>query len=268
MARHGEEKEGDGAMNLSKLVMALERGFDLDWDRFDERIPSLLARPDGPHDALWLLDGRFLSAAFVNPRRVALAIVPLQEVVDRAAVEEDAELLAGTRRYDRVLFNTLNLANVIECVGGTIAPATLDIFRRWLPELSFSRDDADTSAFWSTYYIALALDDRHKYRRGIMGPAVDDPLEPPDPAATHGPDLRAFLRHIAAAVEQCAPFASVAVAWEDFLRYYPLKRETDSLDHGSLLWAARVVYHRIAGYPLGTVAQHLHDDLWRLAALE
>ena len=80
-------------------------------------------------------------------------------------------------------------------------------------------------------------------------------------------NLQALLRHLAGAVDQHAPIADVLPAWADLLQNYAAMRSANSIDAGTLLWIARVVFHRIGGFPVGEVAQRVHDSAWTLAGL-
>jgi hypothetical protein len=254
-------------MTLQAMTRAWAAVAARDRDGFLPRLPALLQRGETARHAIYGLEGRMLRLAIVEPATITPTIASLTPFVERAAAEDQSEI-GPDDRCSPALFETINLGNVIECVGGTLSPETHAIFRDWIERIHATRDDADTSAFWSKYFTALAFDDKLTYRRGIPGPALDEALDPPSPGTKAGPNLRVFLRHLAAVVEHRAPYATIAAGWEEFLERFPRARDELTLDPGSLLWAARVVYHRIAGHPLGTVAQHLHDDLWRLAAAD
>lgn len=252
-------------MSLSRQATIWAQRFDRRWAEFSTGLfPLLLERGFTARHKIAYLVSDLQPFSFVEPARVAALVLPMAPIVEAAVAEEDAEV----GEDDSVSFanyDTLDLANLIECVGGKVSPATLDIFRRWLPRMRVSRDDDDTSDYWSTGYASLALD-VPKYNSFIVG-RRDGKLPRPDPTARHGFNLQALLGQLAAAVEQRAPFLLVVEAWEDFLRHFPHACLVRSVSDATLLWIARVVYHRIAGHPLGTVVQHLHDDIWRLARL-
>ena len=250
-------------MTLATHLQALRVGFDRRWPQFVAKLPTWLQRGPTPRSAIWMLSHDFLDPTLVDPARVAPVIIPMRDAIELGVADEDLEIRAGVLRADPASFNSINLANVLECVGGTISPTTHEIFCRWFSTMRATSDDFDTSAYWSTYFGSLALG-HEEYRRGT-GTALGSVSPPPTPGATFGPQTRAFLKHLAAAVENHAPFEVVRPAWEEFVERFPDARDMHNVDAGTLLWVARVVYHRIAGAPLGTIAQRLHDDMWRLA---
>ncbi len=253
-------------MNLADYQRSLTVQFDRDWQDFAARLPMLLQRGQTAWHAVEGLAGRFGQYCCVDSSAIRRILAPHAELVDRATMEKDARLVSGQSQYDTHVFDILDLANVLECVGDSISPTTLDTFRRWLPLIRASRDDYNTSGFWSRGFAALALDERHTYSKYLTPEYRKTPVPfdaPPD--ARFGFNLQGLLTHLAGAVEQRAPFERVAVAWDDWLAHAPHAMDSRSINPGTLLWIARVVHHRIACHPLGEVAQRLHDDIWRLA---
>ena len=251
-------------MNLDKELKVMKGVFDREWPQFLARLPALLRRGPTPRSAIWMLSENFTDPVLVDPAGVTQVILPMHAMIEAGMADEDAEVRAGVLRADPASFNSIDLANIFECVGGTLSPSTHAIICRWFSNMRATSDDYDTSAYWSTYFGSLALG-HEEYRRGT-GTALGSISSPPTPGATFGPQTRALLKHLAAAVENRSPFEVVRPAWEEFIERFPSAREMHNVDAGTLLWVARVVYQRIAGAPLGTVAQRLHDDMWRLAA--
>ncbi|MCB9562825.1 MAG: hypothetical protein H6708_20680 [Kofleriaceae bacterium] len=64
-----------------------------------------------------------------------------------------------------------------------------------------------------------------------------------------------------AALEARPGFAAVEPAWRDFIACYPALFDTDLADDSTILGAARLVYHHIGGEPLGTVCDHIYEDV-------
>lgn len=201
------------------------------------------------------------TAAIVHPAEVR-KLAALAPVVDRVAATKAVDLTGAVAPAYHQL---LDVGNVLECVGCPLAAGTHDIFRDWLARMTLEREDPDAYHLWSAGFAALALDERPTYRR--LAARVGDATLALTPGQTFGLNMQALLGHLAAAVENQAPLAAVTPAWEELLANYSLLYDARAMRLGTLLWAARVVHHRIAGTPLGEVAQRLHDDIYRVAGV-
>lgn len=186
-------------------------------------------------------------------------LVPLcDDIID----EQEAEV----RKYQRVTpvaVTALVLANTLDVVGLPLPSNSWPTMRAWLPRMEVSRDDESTADWWTAGFAAVALDEPLRFFK-----AAGLSLGRPNPfvaGATFQFNMQGLVRHLAAAIETGASFEDVRPAWEDLLHSYSYLRSARSIDEGVLLWIGRIVFHRIAGRPLGEVAQAIHDSAWRLA---
>lgn len=153
-----------------------------------------------------------------------------------------------------------NVANLLACCG---YPDETALLADWLYEIQTQRDERPARHFQRAF-AALALDVKPIYR-GLGGQEPTDPL-PFHAGATFGGNIHGVLRHLGGAVECGASFADVQDVWDEVLVNWPLHEEAGGLDLACLFWIARVVRHRIAGEPLGGVAQWLHEYILEMAA--
>lgn len=203
-----------------------------------------------------------LPAAVVQPGEVQRELPMVVAAVDRAVARSFAEMV--DRPISTAFLEMLDLGNALECAGCPLADATRDVFRDWLARMQLSRDHPDMFDVWSAGFAALALDERPTYRR--VAARAGEVTLPFTPGEAFGFNVQALLGHLAAAVENRAPLADVTPAWHELLGNYGLLYDTGAIRLGTLLWMARVVHHRIAGAPIGEVAQRLQDDVRQVAA--
>ena len=55
-------------------------------------------------------------------------------------------------------------------------------------------------------------------------------------------------------------------AYHELVSNYFELEAAESLDDGCLLWIAWTLHHRIAGQPISTVADFLHDSIYKIAS--
>lgn len=148
------------------------------------------------------------------------------------------------------------LASFLACCGyPDETPAITD----WLREIRTSKDEEATQRHWERAFAALALDVRPLYR-ALGGAEPTEPL-PLTPSRAFGGDLQGLIRHLGAAVEHAAGFAAIEPAWRDLVKNFKRQEESRQLHRSALFWIGRIVHHRIAGAPLGTVVQWVHEQV-------
>jgi len=254
---------GTKASPLARTVFGWTRGAAQEIQWLAEDIPREVAvAENGPASGrVHYLASQALTVAFAAPDIAADLLRPLVPIVERAIVEENAHLEAGT--VNLVLVSLLDLANAMECVGCALSRSAWETMRDWLPRIKVERDAEDASDYWTVAFAALALDQRFTYSRA----AAVDPRGMIEftPRQTFEFNMQALLRHLAGALEHRATLDQVWPAWEDVLWNFPSMNQAMNIDDGTLLWIARTIFHRLRGAPLRDVAQHLHDSAWALA---
>jgi hypothetical protein len=198
-----------------------------------------------------------VAAAIAAPDTLAKVASSLAQLIDRSAA---AEAVKHRERMPAGTSTLLDLSNAVECVGGVLSGATVATFRSWLPIIKVDRDDEFQHWYWNVGFAALALDEQITYRR-FAGVAIDADLGF-RPGALHGFNLQGVVRHLAGAVEGRAGVAAIEPAWREILTNYEIQRSAGTIHASTLLWIARIVYHRIGGRPLAAVARCLHDEVW------
>jgi hypothetical protein len=147
------------------------------------------------------------------------------------------------------------LANFLACCG---YPDETPAITEWLREIRTSKDEEVTERHWERAFAVLALDVRPLYRAlGGADPAESLKLTP---SRAFGGDLQGLIRHLGAAVENNAGFVAVEPAWRDLVTNFRRQEQARQLQRSALFWIGRIVHHRIAGAPLGTVAQWVHEQ--------
>jgi len=150
------------------------------------------------------------------------------------------------------------LANLLACCG---LPDETAPVAEWLREIETSKDEESSAQHWNRAFAALALDQQELYR-ALGGADPKKPL-PVTPPAAFGGNLQGLLRHLGGAVENGAGWPAVERAWRDLVANLERHEDARSIDRDTPFWIARIVHHRIAGAPLGEVAQWLHTEIQR-----
>lgn len=251
-------------MTLARNIGGWCRGLDGDWNDM-RRIPAVVerARTRGASGAMFGWSRRVATPVIATPRRAAEELRPLAWVVDLAVPQEELETVQKYQRVTSALLSPLDLGNALECVGIALQPESWVTMRSWLPRVEVNRNELVAVYWWTAAFAALALDEPLRYRKAAA--LISEPDNPFQPGAKFQFHLQGLLRHLGAALEAGAAFEDVRVAWEGFLLCYDYMADAASVDEGTLLWIARIVFHRIGGRPLGEVAQALHDSAWTLA---
>lgn len=112
---------------------------------------------------------------------------------------------------------------------------------------------------WSKGVAALALDRPIVYRAVAALPEEGAP--PYDAAVDPGFNDQGWLALLASAVESEIAFDDAVALWRRFLSVYGTLVEVRAILNSDLAWVARIVRHRIGGYPLESVADWLCQEL-------
>ncbi len=250
-------------MSLSQKFSGWQNRVQRSWSDVVEELRSVAADTDTNYAMLVPYAGELLPAVVVQPHEVRRQLPMLATSVDRAVTRAASE-----RRHARIstaVLEMLDVGNALECVGLPLAASSHEVFRDWLGRMELTRDAASMFEVWSAGLAALALDERPTYRR-VAARAQEKTLSF-TPGATFGFNIQSLVGHLAAAVENREPLSAVANAWDELLGNYDTLFQGGSARLGTLLWAARVVHHRIGGVPVGEVAQRLQEDVRRVAGV-
>lgn len=248
-------------MSLTRHFGGWQNRLKREWPDVVKELKRVAASPKTGHQTLAGYTSTLVLAAVVQPDDVQRQVAPLAATVDRVVAGVAKDMAGHT--ISTAFLELLDLGNALQCAGCALADATLDVFRDWLGRMQLTRDDPNMFEVWSAGFAALALDERDTYRT-IAARAGEAKLAF-TPGETFGFNMQALLGHLAAAVENDASLADVTPAWQELLGNYGTLYDGASVRPGMLLWAARVVHHRIAGAPIGEVALRLHDDIRQLA---
>lgn len=252
------------SLTLSKAIAIWRELVALDWPeeaaRTSTRLRLVAEGRAGEGAAAMRHDLHYF--AIVRPADAAMQFGALAPTLDaevaarRAAVGDDKPVGA----YE---IGLASVGNVFECLGASIADATWDTVRAWIPRFEVSRNDKSVFYLWDAGLLAIVLGDRAAARR-IGGHRGDGPV-PFEPGATFQMNMRGFVHHLAGSVEAGASSDDVMPAFHELLGNYRRYQSGKAADEATLLWAARIVHHQLGGNPLGTTAQFLHDTIWELA---
>jgi hypothetical protein len=158
----------------------------------------------------------------------------------------------------------LNVLCSLQVMGLPVPDATVGTARGWLAGMPTEGREPE-SWHWQRGWAALALGDLRTARTIAAvtesGPTGVDPGRYPEF------DIQAWLGLFVAGVVGEVDWSVLSARWSELLLVAPVLEETKVLALRDLQWVARVVHARIAGHPVGTVADWLHDELRRVAGL-
>lgn len=152
----------------------------------------------------------------------------------------------------------LAAANLLQIMGIAVEADCLARAADYLVQLDTARFEPH-AYHWSKGVAALALDRLLVYRAVAALPEGGAP--PYDPAADPGFNNQGWLALLASAVESGIAFDDAVALWRRFLRVYGTLVEVGAIMDFDLAWVARIVRHRIGGYPLEGVADWLCQEL-------
>jgi hypothetical protein len=251
-------------MNLDRVVMGWTNGASREWESIEDDLHESIERAEsGP--ARLAVEGwghQLGRVAIATPERTRAAFGSFVAVVDQAVVDED-QRVAPNGAVSFALINLLDVANALDSVGLSVADASRATMKAWLPRMNAKRDDVRAHYYWTSAFAALALDEAVAYQRAA---ALDSTAAIPFvPGQTFQFNMQGLLRHLAGAIAHGARLDDVMPAWEDLLQSFYALEDAHSIDNGTLLWIARIVFHRIGGCALGDVARKLRESSWALA---
>lgn len=163
------------------------------------------------------------------------------------------------------VMRAVDVLGAVASVGVELPAMAFDHARTVLSATPTRRDDERVAHHWARGFAALALDHPSVYR-GVVGLA-GAPSVPFHPAETFGPNMHGLLTHLAGAVESGAPVEACLPAWEGFVTHYEALDTASSASSQCLFWAGWILHCRLAGQPVGTLAQWLHETLYRAAGV-
>jgi hypothetical protein len=239
-------------MKLETLANMWTKRVAREWGNFAEDLTTHAEEP--PLVLIRRLAGPTpTAAALTAPDKLANVAGALAPIIDRAAAAQDVDEISIA------VLELLDLANAVECVGGTLAPPTHAAFRTWLPRITIRRDDENEMWYWSVGFAALAFDDSATARR-FAGVDIHASFGF-KPGETFGFNLQGLLRHLAGALEVGADLEAIRPAWNECLDNFETQWTAHRVDGATLLWIARVVYARVGGAQVATVAKQIHNEV-------
>lgn len=156
------------------------------------------------------------------------------------------------------LLTHLAAANLLQVMGVAVEAECLARAADNLVRLDTARFEPH-AYHWSKGVAALALDRPIVYRAVAALPEGGAP--PYDPAADPGFNDQGWLAILASAVESGIAFEEAVALWRQFLGVYGTLVDVGAIMDTDLAWVARIVRHRIGGYPLESVADWLCQEL-------
>lgn len=244
-------------MTIAKTVTRLKKVAERDLAQLHERLAFARAQAhagDARHGINGLLRA-LENAVMACPDKLSGAIKTLAPIVEQAVEHEEG----GRKKGDPTPLTVIrvgNALNAIEIAGADLSPASRAAVLDWFRHTQTKPRDSQPVWYWTTVFGALALDTK------IPSPKSRSKIEP---GTTFESDLEGLATYLRDAISTKASLEDVRAAWEDLVDYADALHDAELADSATVLWIARIVYHRIGGVPLGDVAQRFHDDLWKLA---
>jgi hypothetical protein len=158
----------------------------------------------------------------------------------------------------------LNVLCSLQVMGLPVPDATEETARGWLAGMATERLEPE-SWHWQRGWAALALGDL-RTARTIAAVAETGPTGV-DPDAYPQFNIQAWLALFVAGAQGEVDWSVLSARWSELLLVAPVLEEMNVLALRDLQWAARVLHAGIAGHPVATVADWLHDELRRVAGL-
>lgn len=152
----------------------------------------------------------------------------------------------------------LAAANLLQIMGVDVDVASVERVAERLVELDTTRFEPH-AYHWSKGVAALALDRPLVYRAVAALPEDGAPAY--DPSVEPGFNDQGWLAQLACAVESDIPFDEAVLLWRLFLAVYGTLVDVGAIVDTDLAWVARIVRHRIGGYPIDSVADWLCEEL-------
>jgi hypothetical protein len=158
----------------------------------------------------------------------------------------------------------MNVVCSLQVMGLPVPDSTVATARGWLAAMNTENIEPE-SWHWQRGWMALALGDL-RTARTIAATPESGPTGV-DPDAYPQFNIQAWLALFLAGVLGEVDWRVVAARWSEFLLMTPVLEEMHAFALRDLSWVARVVHVGIAGYPVASVADWLHDELLRVADL-
>ena len=181
-----------------------------------------------------------------------------RDLFEEAVVQEDSE--ANPRLRSSIAAMALaGYGNLVRCTGGAL-PGALEDQQMETALLTRSLGDLRRLDPFERQTLALGL-------LALSGPdgalkALGRKSVPKfRPGAVFGPDAPGLVEHLVAAVATGASLSDVRTAWLDALAWFPRGLATRTTSWARLSWLSRIIYARVGGMSLESVAQTLSDDI-------
>lgn len=231
------------------------------WPRVSAAREQILHPTRQPHNAFWGFENAIVGATIARGSQIRGELEPLLPAVEAGV--EFAATEADRGPVGAASLDIVDVFGVMMAVGVDVPAPTQTRVGDIVPAVTTSRQER-ANHHWRRAFIALALD----LRAGYRAEAGFDRSEkvPFRPGATFGVNVQGFLAQLIGAVEQGGTLSACMPAWEDLLRNYFEIEAAKVFDDPSLLWAAWTLQHRIGGQPIVTIADFLHESVYRVAA--
>lgn len=244
---------------LATSVRIWEMTYETDWPELLDAAARLAGTSPGTAFDAYLEVCE--ATAIVTGSRHAADLAPLVPLLDRDLGE--LERVAAAGQVSWAMQPIVDLVGAFAAMGAPGADALVPRAARCLPSIRTSRDDDHVMHHWNRGLAALALDVPAIYRP-ISGHELRAPVAFV-PGVRFQLNVQGFLAHLAGAVEQRAPLAACEPAWRDLLANFRVLHRANLLSSSSLIWAAWILHHRIAGGTVAGVADYLHASVMAAA---
>jgi hypothetical protein len=195
-----------------------------------------------------------------GPNFVRETFAPIRHVVPQA-VATYQKMCDVTIRENRplstVILDLSDTTNAFEILGFDVPPSVLESFREYLPAIHVPREFPAWS--WRKGFTALALNERRVWT--MIAGYIPGQAIPFKPGETFEFNVQGLLAHLGAACLVGASFEDVKPAFWQFMQCADTLFSIHQIEYELILWVARIVFHHIAGEPLGSVADLLYTTI-------
>ncbi|HWO21741.1 MAG TPA: hypothetical protein VNO30_23385 [Kofleriaceae bacterium] len=195
-----------------------------------------------------------------GPAFVRNAFAPMRHVLPQAVasyLKECDVTIRENRPLSTAILTLSDATNAFEIIGFDVPPSVLESFRRYLVAIDVPRESPALS--WIRGFTALALNERRVWT--MIAGYIPGQAIPFRPGETFEFNVQGLLAHLGAARLVGASFEDVRPAFWHFMMCADMLFDVNQIDYELVLWIARVVFHHIAGEPLGSVADLLYTTI-------
>ena len=130
---------------------------------------------------------------------------------------------------------------------------------QWLEAVAPQAQELETSVRHSLAFSALAFAQDRFVPRFLL-----QPNPPPEPGRAFQFNYPSLVGYLSAACQVRADYSAIEPAWIDFLRSFPYKLASGTIDWPHLFCLGRTVYHRVQGLPVAEAARETHKQIMQL----